>query len=295
MTSEHPPLIQPLMKFPEGDWKPPVTMLSAARLFNCSSLYLLADYSTLNFRVELRETKEAFMLDMQTQALANSNLPNGENGCILSAYDKIYHIAAPEFPSSFSVFEQFDVDTKSWIRLPDCPVGNSSTFQGFAVVEGVILVSLYCTTDFVLGYNIRLAHWFKVPICPSPSYPFLVPRSFCGRAVTIGHTLYALSENSREVLAYTFTIIGGQRCFLGSPFSCYVRAFPVVTLDQQLVHLGNLDFCLIQRFHDCGLQKFGITTFQIRLKGGMHIRREYRSVFDAGQMEPLRMRLSFRQ
>lgn len=203
-------------------------------------------------------------------------------GFVMSAYGKLYYLCglAPYHQRVVSYTERYDPKTGSWDSLPPLTSQVMETYnkriKGYAVFCGCILISL---SDFgrhgFLAFHIASQTWREVHVDGnSRDY------AFKGRAVIVDHTIYALSSSRGQfgkVISFSFNVDRRILCTLHSPISlsdnvsdCESRVMGIAS--EYLVHLGNLDFCVVQTSFDEETgpwipQRLWITTFRVEEDG----------------------------
>ncbi|ONI18514.1 hypothetical protein PRUPE_3G220200 [Prunus persica] len=282
---DRPPLLNPVNKiFGESDMvKPYSCRLVALRFNGLSKLYMLLTARDV-LRHSLRSTTTAptkpdlkgRIFDIETKSFYAFTHPKSFNrrSTLMSAYNKLYHLGIADSWSLNNprvAFERYDPCNDCWEPLPSVPFGlykGRGGMAGYAVCGNNILLSSSAGRSFI-AFNVKEKKWY--PVLAKGSF------SFRGRAVVVGNTIYCLLTLHHGMVAKfsfdpsTYSISGSQRLY-GLEYNkkhTYNGYFEQCS--EYMVHLGNLDFCLVQSGTDsncCGRQPIWITTFQIVSEGG---------------------------
>ncbi|ONI08465.1 hypothetical protein PRUPE_5G179400 [Prunus persica] len=264
-VTHEPQLLEPIVKL-FGRYA-----IQTARIFSRSQLFILLENDITH------KTLHGYAINTKSLSVASFVPPGASKraGVIVSAYGKLYHLAAPVHPEKLS-FDSYDPATNLWTPLPNFPFYSTYPANmhivGHAVCYGFILFSMCDCNERrfkVAAFHVSTSVWREVKI---DTYAF-VP--FRGRAVVVGKTIYALSQYGTNILAFSFFLKmdeGDFACSLNAPLRLQgleVRGGPFTCGAKQteyLVHLGNNDFCHIRTAQndeiDCR-QYLCITTFQI--------------------------------
>lgn len=281
---DRPPLLNPVNKiFGKSDMDPLYSCrLVAVRFNGLSKLYMLVTARDA-LRHCLRSTTTAptkpdlkgRIFDTETKSFYTFTHPKSfnERSTLMSANNKLYHLGIPDSWSLNNpsvAFERYDPCNDCWEPLPSVPFAlyqGRGGMAGYAVYGNNILLSSSADESFI-AFNVKESKWH--PVSAKRSF------SFSGRAVVVGNTIYCLSTHYGMVSKFsfdpsTYSISETQR-LLGL---VYYKKYMVNGYFEQrsgyMVHLGNLDFCLVQTATDCdchGRQPIWITTFQIVCEGG---------------------------
>lgn len=199
-------------------------------------------------------------------------------GFVMSAYGKLYYLCglSPNHQKFVSFTERYDPKTDSWDSLPPLPFQVTETYnksiKGYAVFCGCILISLSCLGHYeFLVFHIASQTWREVHVDGQ-----IRDYAFKGRAVIVDHTIYALSSSKGhfgKVISFSFKVDWRILCTLQSPISlsdnisdCESCVMGIAS--EYLVHMGNLDFCVVHTSFDEEIgvripQRLWITTFQV--------------------------------
>ncbi|KAL6182228.1 hypothetical protein ACLB2K_043651 [Fragaria x ananassa] len=258
-------------------------LLSATRFGSCSKLYLLQHVGDDGWWLRQSSTRshDAYkgrVFDTVSKSLMPFKLPKVKKEALLiSAYGKLYHIAHPSTHMPEPSFEVYDPDTGSWTTLSTFPDNRLSHIDGYAVCYDCILMSIDDRGNFWV-YQVTLNQWKRVKIPTDRDSNDYYP--FHGRAVVVGRTIYALSLYG-DVMAYSLMMgelaDGSINYSLDKPvwlhglrslFFRDAKCEPIRT--ECLVHLGGLNFCLLQTVErDFSFQRVWITIFDVVSSGGI--------------------------
>ncbi|KAM5572398.1 hypothetical protein ABKV19_012455 [Rosa sericea] len=281
-------LLEPVCKlFDRTDPEVPMEYrLSATRFGSRSKLYLLQHEGSGSWwlRENSTRSRDAYkgcIFDTTSKKLMPFKMPTVKKDALLiSAYGKLYHIAHPSSNMPDPSFEAYDPRPGSWTKLSTFPSYRISTpcrIVGYAVCYDCILTSItgHRTGNFWV-YQVTLDQWKEVNI-PSDTdlndhYPFE------GRAVVVGNTIYALSALG-SIMAFSLIMEeladGSINYSLDKPLllrglrTLFLRDSECSPRTDYLVHLGGLNFCLLQTVRrDVTMQRVWITTFDIVSSGG---------------------------
>ncbi|KAM2076163.1 hypothetical protein ACFX1T_038943 [Malus domestica] len=245
------------------------------------------------------DSYSGYTFDTRTRSLETLKRPLASKpvSFFMSAYGKLYNIASPvcfiKMPDT--LFERYNPNSESWESLPHFEYSRDKAHMditGYAVCYGCILVSLGRSRVELMVFNIDSNTWHQVNIARSDAYYC----GFRGRAVVVDNTIYALSIQCGKVIGFSLMIYseddGRIIYFLEKPVFFpgfksrvkedlkYGHGFNPT---EYLVHLGKLEFCLLQAAATCRedeSQELFVTTFKIVHDGTMHIRTLYSSVCD---------------
>ena len=205
-------------------------------------------------------------------------------GAVISAYGKLYNLQdSPCYPYIHNPsFERYDPTHDSWETLPPYPGYSYEHYRtqitGHAVLYGYILVSLMSKKGCLMAaFHIATKTWHQVKVSESMKE---ICDGFWGRAIVLDNTIYALSSDLFEVLVFSFGWEPSDEDDFGrshyqSPIVCLfldplTLARVPIPFDsvrtQNLVHLRQRDFCLLQtgRNEYVGDYQFLlVTTFRI--------------------------------
>ncbi|XP_016651351.1 PREDICTED: uncharacterized protein LOC103336655 isoform X2 [Prunus mume] len=251
-----------------------------------SNLYLLLVEDP--FRAYPNNPKGGRIFDIKTRSLLKQTIPRtsalDQDGCAVSAYEKLYYFASPTSRKQSLV--RYDPDQDVWDPMPHCPFYNGYESRmriiGYAIYYGVFVLCLYGNDD---SYDVIAFHetrmgkeWNKVNVdsCDAP---------FQERAVVVGKSIYAINmPREEEIVAFSFDMVEGDG---GDIEYSLIKQFVLHGLQieqppfefclarkQFLIHLGNQDFFHI-KISPCEsivwVQYVCITMFQIVVQGGGHM------------------------
>ncbi|PQQ09476.1 hypothetical protein Pyn_28671 [Prunus yedoensis var. nudiflora] len=139
-VTHEPQLLEPIVKL-FGRYA-----IQTARIFSRSQLFLLLENDITH------KTLHGYAIDTKTKSVASFVPPGASKraGVIVSAYGKLYHLAAPVHPEKLS-FDSYDPATNLWMPLPNFPFCANMRIVGHAVCYGFILFSMcdyYCNQRF---------------------------------------------------------------------------------------------------------------------------------------------------
>lgn len=197
--------------------------------------------------------------------------------CVWEIYIFVDPYCSPEVTDPS--FERYDPNTDSWEGLKPFPYTEDwgkTEVVGCAVCDGFILFNIGGRSGqcALWAYYMRGNEWHRVRVKDRECY------CFQGQAVVANETIYALSSSS-SVSVMAFSIRREQAgegfavtCSVDSLFKSpdMVDQFPphAEWTSELLVHLCNLEFCLVQtgffdgRYDDQNAYQFLlITTFQL--------------------------------
>nr|XP_028959810.1 uncharacterized protein LOC103437747 isoform X2 [Malus domestica] len=245
------------------------------------------------------DSYSGYTFDTGTRSLETLKRPLASKpvSFFMSAYGKLYNIASPvcfiKMPDT--LFERYNPNSESWESLPHFEYSRDKAHMditGYAVCYGCILVSLGRSRVELMVYNIDSNTWHQVNIARSDAYYC----GFRGRAVVVDNTIYALSIQCGKVIAFSLMIDSEEDgriiYFLEKPVFFpglksrvkedikYGHGFNPT---EYLVHLGKLEFCLLQAAATCiedESQELFVTTFKIVHDGTMNIKKLDSSVCD---------------
>ncbi|XP_050377765.1 uncharacterized protein LOC126795001 [Argentina anserina] len=263
-------------------------ILAATRFNSRTKLYMLQYEGYSNCSTRKNYSYQAHTFDIMTRELKPFKPPEQHKtaALLISAYGKLYHLAQPsafEYGMPDPAFEVYDPHAGSWKRCSPFPrYGNkdwsSSNIRGHAICYGCILVSVDEPPESPLWvYHVTLDKWseVKIPIKEDSDYIYY---TFAGKAVVIDDTIYAIS-GIEEVITFSLMMkqmadgsieysvnkprqLHGLRTCFFMDSDCYKRS-------ECLVHLGGLNFCLLQSIMKYyNRQRVWITTFDIIYKEG---------------------------
>nr|XP_011470092.1 PREDICTED: uncharacterized protein LOC105353110 [Fragaria vesca subsp. vesca] len=300
-----PQVLVPVIKFFDKPLDLPKNCLfNGVRFGSCSKLHIMANGQA--YPCKPVTTPNSFVFDTDSTSVSGlqrfSPPKNAKHyGVVISAYGMLYYFALPSSSPCISdpSFERYNSTTDLWESLPSCPYKTRMTVTGYAVCYGYILISMYNPRDFAaMAFHIGTQKWLEVKLTESK---YLLP-FMLGRAVVVDGIIYSLSFTPQEVLAFSFWRESDDICFLGAPLSLRVRktAKPpspmMEEVTQNLVHLGGLDFCLVQtgqNEYSLEHQYLCITTFRIREGGGTEIRTLRSSVYQVDLMGSFFLEVNF--
>lgn len=288
------------------------SIVESARMFNSSKLFLW-----LNERLN-KKPSNGFVFDTVKKSLDPFEVsPKAHKGpsTVISAYGKLYYLANPDcVPEDIPKpsFQQYDPDTKCWKSLSPFPdyckrYWYRKRVEGYAVCYGFILFSTYDRGVKYIVYDINRNRWYK-DVKQWQRANHVGHESIRGRAVVVGDTIYVYSIFWMTVVSFHFwwdVDKNGEFTFYVSPQSALRgleinRDFLQISFgfceepkEGYLVHLGNLDFCLVQTHvmaettgafkikHD-GWQELCITMFQVVAEGRRrrHIKTLHSTIFE---------------
>ncbi|XP_062026677.1 uncharacterized protein LOC133742966 isoform X2 [Rosa rugosa] len=277
-----PPLLDPIARFFEKDCNIP-EFYTFGGVCICNKLYLLlssgSDIGPCNddddeiTTPKKPDSLNGYIFDIKTRALVKFSPPKASksSGTVIHAYEKIYFLLDPFcFPCEpEDSFERYDPINDSWESLKPFPYSEdwaTTKITGHAVYDGSILFSIYGRRQpAVMAYHEKRDYWEPVKV-----------EDFCwsGKALVVGNTMYALSLQPGEVIAFSVitdqTDEGHAAFSLGKPLllSGMEIKFPPnpSRRSQYLAHLGGLEFCLVQSgftYKGNYRQPLSITTFRI--------------------------------
>ncbi|KAM1340222.1 hypothetical protein ACFX2H_038649 [Malus domestica] len=213
------------------------------------------------------DSYSGYTFDTRTRSLETLRRPLASKpvSFFMSAYGRLYNIASPvcfiKMPDT--LFERYNPNSESWESLPHFEYSRDKAHMD-------ITVSIARSDAYYCGFR--------------------------GRAVVVDNTIYALSVQCGKVIAFSLMIDseddGRIIYFLEKPVFFpgfksrvkedlkYGHGFNPT---EYLVHLGKLEFCLLQAAATCReeeSQELFVTTFKIVHDGTMHIRTLDSSVCD---------------
>ncbi|PRQ16046.1 putative F-box domain, kelch-type beta propeller, F-box associated interaction [Rosa chinensis] len=294
-------LLEPVVKLfdDKGIVVPEHSNLATARFFSRSKLYLWLNES--NSKMHNKETTTnstsalcyGYVLDTEAKSLVPFKSPQAHkpSATVISAFGKLYLLANPEcWPEiPTPAFERYDPATNCWESLPPFPGYNHRKeirIIGYAVCSSFILFTADHHKEYVAfnvtrkqwAFDVTRKQWHKVKVWPPTQYRLTNGSVGRGRAVVLGDTIYTFNYSCSSVVAFNFwwdLDEDGDVTFYVSPESVLkgleIRLGTKGKKEGYLVHLGNLDFCLVQNFFQrsrTGRQEFCITRFQVVVEGG---------------------------
>nr|XP_011470087.1 PREDICTED: uncharacterized protein LOC105353105 [Fragaria vesca subsp. vesca] len=298
-----PPVLVPVVKFFDKCLDLPKNCLfNGVRFGSCSKLHILENGH--GYPRKRITTNNSFVFDTNTTSVSGlqrfSQPKNSKPfGVVISAYGMLYYFANQSRSPSF---ERYDSATDLWESLPSCPYNTlpnpRMTVSGYVVCYGYILFSMSNSRDRrVMAFHISTKKWHEVKVTDPEHYPFV------GRAVVVDGTIYSMSLIRDEISAFSFWRDSDDTCYLGAslPLHIWNTAHPpspmLEYITQNLVHLGGLDFCLLQtgqNEYSLEHQYLCITTFRIiRERGGTEIRTLRSSVYQVDLMGSFFLEVNF--
>ncbi|KAI5329885.1 hypothetical protein L3X38_029282 [Prunus dulcis] len=209
-VTHEPQLLEPIVKL-FGRYA-----IQTARIFSRSQLFILLENDITH------KTLHGYAINTKSLSVASFVPPGASkrDGVIVSAYGKLYHLAAPVHPEKLS-FDSYDPATNLWTPMPNFPFYSTypanMRIVGHAVCYGFILFSMCDCNERrfkVAAFHVSTSVWHEVKI---DTYAF-VP--FRGRAVVVGKTIYALFQYGTNILAFSFFLKmdeGDFACSLNAP------------------------------------------------------------------------------
>nr|XP_011464542.1 PREDICTED: uncharacterized protein LOC105351549 [Fragaria vesca subsp. vesca] len=311
-SSKRSQLLEPVTKLfdDNGIVIPEHSSLATARFFSRSKLYLWLNQSGSESHNK-QITSYGYVLDTKTKSLIPCKSPQAHkpSATVISAYGKLYLLANPEcWPEiPTPAFERYDPATNCWESLPPFPGYNHRKdikIIGYAVCYRFILITTdhHHNKDFHFNvtrkqwaFDVTRKQWHEVKVWPPT-------RSLCtngsvgrGRAVVVGDTIYTFNFSCSSIVAFSFwwdlDDDGDVSFYVSSESILKGLETRLGTRGEKkgsLVHLGSLDFCLVQNFRQRGRvdrQQFCITTFQVVVEeGGRHIKTLHSTICEVGNV-----------